>query len=92
MEVLRLGVESKLQPPAYTAATATWDLSHVCNLHHSNGRSLTHLVRPEIEPASSWLLVRFDSTAPQCELFEGAFLCGYIHGQTALAQGLWWET
>ena len=36
MEVPRLGVESELQPPAYTRATATRDPSHVCNLHHSS--------------------------------------------------------
>ena len=35
MEVPRLGVQSELQPPAYTTATATRDLSRVCNLHHS---------------------------------------------------------
>ena len=34
MEVLRLGVKSELQLPAYT--TATPDLSSVCNLHHSS--------------------------------------------------------
>ena len=31
MEVPRLGVESELQLPAYTTATATQDLSHVGN-------------------------------------------------------------
>ena len=36
MEVPRLGVESELQLPAYSRATATWDLSHVCDLHHSS--------------------------------------------------------
>ena len=35
MEVPRLGVELKLQPPAYTTAIATWDPSHVCDPHHS---------------------------------------------------------
>ena len=35
-EVPRLGVKSKLQLPAYTAAIATWDPSRVCNLHHSS--------------------------------------------------------
>ena len=35
MEVPRLGVESELQLPAYTTATAMWDPSHACNLHHS---------------------------------------------------------
>ena len=35
LEVPRLGVESELYLPAYTTATATWDASCVCNLHHS---------------------------------------------------------
>ena len=34
MEVPRLGVEWELQLPAYATATATWDVSHVCNLYH----------------------------------------------------------
>ena len=36
MEVPRLGVESDLQLPDYTTATATPDLSHICNLRHSS--------------------------------------------------------
>ena len=36
MEIPRLGVESELQLPAYTTATATPDSSHVCDLHHSS--------------------------------------------------------
>ena len=35
---------------------------------HSNAGYLTHQARPEIEPASSWLLVRFVTTEPQREL------------------------
>ena len=35
MEVPRLGVESELQLAAYTTATATLGLSHICNLHQS---------------------------------------------------------
>ena len=35
MEVPRLGVVSELQLLAYTTATATWDPSHICDLHHS---------------------------------------------------------
>ena len=38
VEVPRLGVEWELQPPAYTTATATRDLSHVCDLCHSSGQ------------------------------------------------------
>ena len=36
MEVPRLRVKSELQLPAYITATATWDLSHVYDLHHSS--------------------------------------------------------
>ena len=36
MEVPRLGIELELQLLAYTTATATEDLSHVCDLHHSS--------------------------------------------------------
>ena len=36
MEVPRLGVQSELQPPAYTTATATGDLSLICDLYHSS--------------------------------------------------------
>ena len=36
MEVPRLGVESELLLLAYATATAMWDLSHVCDIHHSS--------------------------------------------------------
>ena len=36
MEVPRLGVELDMQLLAYTTATATWDSSRVCDLHHSS--------------------------------------------------------
>ena len=36
MEVPRIVVESELQLLAYTSATATLDLTHVCDLHHSS--------------------------------------------------------
>ena len=36
MEVLRLEVESELQLPAYTTATAMPDVSLVCDLLHSS--------------------------------------------------------
>ena len=61
MEVLRLGAELELQLPAYATAP-------------SNAGSLTHGVRPGIEPASSWILVRFVSTEPWKELPNYPFL------------------
>ena len=55
MEVLRPGVRVELPLPTYTTA-------------HSNARSTTHWTSPGIKPASSWILVRFISTAPQGKL------------------------
>ena len=36
MEVPRLGVKLELELQAYVTATATQDLSHSCDLHHSS--------------------------------------------------------
>ena len=41
MEVPRLGVESNLQLPAYTIATAMPDPSCICDLHHSSRQCWT---------------------------------------------------
>ena len=46
MEGPRLGVESQLQLPAYTTATAIRDPSCICNLYPSSWR------RPIIDPLS----------------------------------------
>ena len=61
MEVPRLGVKSDLEPLVYTTATAMPDLSASATYTtvHGNAGSLTHGVRPGIEPASSWILVGF---------------------------------
>ena len=41
---------------------------------HCNTRSLSHWVRPGIEPVSSWILVRFVSALPQWKLPIWIFL------------------
>ena len=58
-EVPRLGVKLELQMLAYT--TATWDLSHVCYLHHSSWlcHTLNPLNKARYQTASSWILVGF---------------------------------
>ena len=50
MEVPRLGVESELQLPVYTTATAALDPSRVCDLCCPciDTRSLTHGVEPGV--------------------------------------------
>ena len=70
MEVPRLGIESGLQLPAYTAATAARDLSHVCVLCHSSPQCqiLKPLSEARIESTTSWLLVVFVTAEPQQEL------------------------
>ena len=47
LEVPRLGIETELQLPAYTKAIATWDPSHVCDLHHSSQQC--QILNPLIE-------------------------------------------
>ena len=42
MEIPRPGVELGLQLPAYATATAMWDPSHVCDLHHSSRQHQIH--------------------------------------------------
>ena len=73
MEVPR--PEWELHLPAYTTATATWDMNLVWiyTAAQGNARSLTHWVRPGIEPASSWIPVRFISAAPQWEFPKPQF-------------------
>ena len=51
-----------------------WAVSVTYTTAHGNTRSLTHWSRPGIEPASSWMLVRFVSTEPRQELLMSAFL------------------
>ena len=69
-EISRLGVESKMQllasATAMASATATWDLSCVCNLQHSSQQCLilNHQVRPGIIPTSSWILLGLVTTVP----------------------------
>ena len=44
--------------------------SAVYTTAHGNARSLTHWVRPGIEPETSWFLAGFVSTSPQWELLH----------------------
>ena len=41
-----------------------WAASVTYPTGHGNARSLTHWVRPGIQPVSSWMLVRFANTEP----------------------------
>ena len=72
MEVPRLGTELELQLPACTTATAMSDPSLICDLHHSSWQCqiLNPLKGPEMEPASSWILVEFLTTELQQELLR----------------------
>ena len=70
MEVLRLGVKSELQLPAYITAIATPDPRCVCDLHHSSWQC--QILNPLSETRdqtgirmdTSWVL----TTEPQQEL------------------------
>ena len=70
MEVPRLRVQLELELPAYTTATATIDLSCICNLHHSlwQLQILNPLSEARDRTRTSWFLVGFVSAVPRREL------------------------
>ena len=76
MEVRRLGVNSELQLPAYTTATAMQDLSHICDLHHSSRQCqiLNRLseARDQIRILmdASWVNHRATTRTPQVSYFS----------------------
>ena len=81
MEVLRLGVKSELQLPAYTPATATgnpswstcsWAASATYAIAHSNARSLTHWARTGITMHPCWVCFRWATTGAPEISFWGA--------------------
>ena len=59
MEVPRLGIESELQLPAYTTATAMPDLSCIYDLHHSSQQCPT--VNP-MSKARDWTYILMDTS------------------------------
>ena len=100
MEVPRVGAELELQLPAYTRATVTPDLSHICDTTaYSNTGSLTHWSRPGIKLLSSWMLVgfvnRWAMTGTPIYLFNLIFkflACGnpqYIDPNELLSSNAW---
>ena len=62
MEVPRLGVESELQLPAY--ATATPDLSHVCDLHYSSWQR--QILNPLSEARDQTLVLMLTNQVHYC--------------------------
>ena len=77
MKFPRLGVQLELQLLALHHSHSNIR-SELClqpnTTTHGNAGSLTQWARPGIEPATSWFLVRFISTAPWQELLEKLFL------------------
>ena len=81
MEVPRLGVESELQPLAYTAATAIPDLRPNCNLCHSSGQC--QILNP-LSEARDGTCVLMDASQIHCHwammgtpVHRSFFVCGH---------------
>ena len=55
MEVPRLGVDSELQLPIYTATTAMQDLNQVFDLHHSSQQC--QILNPQSEARGGTLIL-----------------------------------
>ena len=68
MEVPGSGVKSELQPTPQPQPHRIPAASVTYTTAHSNTRSLTYGAGPGIEPASSWIPVRFIAAEPQQEL------------------------
>ena len=64
MELPRLGIELELQPLASTTATATRDLSHVWDLHHSSRQR--RILNPRSEARDGTRIL----TDPSCVRFH----------------------
>ena len=78
MEVPKLGVKSELQLLVYTTATAIWDLSRVCDLHHSSWQCQIP-DPPSKARDQTYILMyasQFVSTEPQQELLYCLF---FVH-------------
>ena len=75
MEVPRLGVQSELQLPVTATATATWDLSRICDLHQSSQQR--QIFNP-LSEATDRTYILMDtsqiSAMPQWELPRESFL------------------
>ena len=78
MEVPRLGVESKRQLQACTAATAMWNLSCICDLHHS---SRQHWILNSLSKARDRTCILIDTgQVHYCWAVTGTpASCVYIH-------------
>ena len=73
MEVPRLGGLNQSYscwPTQQPEQHQIWAVFATYTTAQGNTRSLTCWVRPGIEPASSWMLVRFVSTEPRWELHD----------------------
>ena len=67
----------------------TWAKSATYITVHGNARSLTHWEKPQIETASSWLLVGFVTTEPWWEiLMNDLWYCGGGVGDL-ITSGFW---
>ena len=73
MEVPRLGVESELQLPVYTTATAMPDPSRICNLHHSS-----QILNPLSEARDRACVLMDPRQVPNPLSHNGSSLKGFI--------------
>ena len=76
MEVPWQGVKSELQLPAYTTATASWDLSCIFNLHHSSRWRILNPLREARDQTHVLMDNRFVPIEPQWELHDHFLILG----------------
>ena len=65
------------QPTSQSQQHQIWSASAAYTTAHGNARFLTHWGRPGMEPLSSWIIVGFVTTEPQCNSIINGF--NYIY-------------
>ena len=76
MEVPRLGVELVLQLLAYATATATWDPSSICDLHHSSQQP--QILNPLSKARDPTLILMDISQVCYCWATEGTPILSFF--------------
>ena len=72
---MSLNFSCRFPPTPQPQQLRIWAAFSIYTTAHSNTGSPTHWTRPGIEPASSWMLVEFVSTAPHGNFYVYIFSC-----------------
>ena len=89
IEVPRLGVKSDLQLPAYATATAMWDQSRICKIHHSSRQHRILNPLSKVRDRTCILMdIRFITIEPPQELQDLYLIVYGTHHRTGCPENV----